>query len=67
MTDQPPKLLDQMRDHLRLRRYVRRTEEAYVNWARRFIHFRAKRWPHEMKARGEILVEQQLHALATII
>jgi hypothetical protein len=29
---QPPRLLDQLRDRLRLRHYSIRTEQAYVNW-----------------------------------
>jgi integron integrase len=40
-----PRLLDRMREALRLRRYSRRTEEAYVAWARRFILFHSKRHP----------------------
>ena len=32
-----PKLLDRLREALRLRHYSRRTEEAYVLWARRFF------------------------------
>lgn len=33
----PPGLLDGLRHSLRARRYSRRTEEAYVHWARRYI------------------------------
>ncbi len=44
------KLLDQLRDTLRLRHYSYRTEEAYVEWARRFILFHDKRHPAEMGA-----------------
>jgi integron integrase len=47
---QPPKLLDRLRDALRLRHYSLRTEEAYVAWARRFILFHHKRHPLEMGA-----------------
>jgi len=35
---------------LRLRRYSRRTEEAYVAWARRYIFFHGKRHPAELGA-----------------
>jgi hypothetical protein len=35
----PPKLLDRLRQAIRLRPYSLRTEEAYVAWARRFILF----------------------------
>lgn len=43
-----PKLLDQLRHAIRLRHYSIRTEEAYVNWVRRFIVFHHKRHPNEM-------------------
>jgi integron integrase len=45
---QPPRLLDQVRQVLRLRHYSRRTEECYVQWARRFILFHHKRHPRAM-------------------
>jgi len=38
-----PKLLERMRIHLRMRHYSIRTEEAYIDWARRFILFHGKR------------------------
>lgn len=47
---QPPKLLDRMRAEIRLRHYSIRTEEAYVDWARRFILYHSKRHPKEMGA-----------------
>ncbi|WP_367067058.1 integron integrase [Oryzisolibacter sp. LB2S] len=47
---QPPKLLDRMRIHLRTRHYSIRTEEAYIDWARRFILFHGKRHPQDMGA-----------------
>ncbi len=47
---QPPKLLDRIREACRVRHYSIRTEEAYVDWARRFILFHNKRHPLEMGA-----------------
>ncbi len=44
----PPRFLDQLREALRLRHYSRRTEEAYVHWARRFILYHDKRHPKDM-------------------
>jgi integrase len=41
-------LLGQMRRALWLRRYSRRTVEAYVGWTRRFILFHGKRHPKEL-------------------
>ena len=57
----PRKLLDQMRDKLRFKHYSYRTEETYVQWAKRFILFHGKRHPAEM---GEIEIEQFLTHLA---
>ena len=42
------KLLDQVRDTIRLKHYSIRTEEAHVNWVRRFILFHGKRHPEDM-------------------
>ncbi len=44
------KLLDQMRDALHLNHYSYRTEESYLDWARRFILFHQKRHPKDMDA-----------------
>lgn len=49
-TPNAPKLLDRVREAIRLRHYSRRTEEAYVAWIRRFIVFHGKRHPSEMGA-----------------
>jgi integron integrase len=45
---QPPRLLDQVRDAIRVRHYSYRTEKAYVDWIRRFILFHGKRHPNQM-------------------
>jgi hypothetical protein len=39
---QPPKLLDQVRDRIRVKHYSLRTEDAYVGWIKRFILFHNK-------------------------
>ena len=44
------RLLDQMRNVMRLKHMSLRTEEAYVSWVRRFILFHDKRHPAEMGA-----------------
>ncbi|WP_204138786.1 integron integrase [Halomicronema sp. CCY15110] len=44
----PKKLLDQVRDAVRLKHYSYRTEQTYVQWIRRFILFHNKRHPQEM-------------------
>jgi len=43
-----PKLLDQVRQAIRMRHYSPRTEETYVHWIKRFIFFHNKRHPAEM-------------------
>ena len=48
-----PKLLDQVRDRLRVKHYSIRTEHAYIDWIKRFIWFHDKRHPREMGA-GEV-------------
>ena len=50
MTPPPKKLLDQVRDAIRVRHYSYRTEEAYVQWVRRFILFHNKQHPKDMGA-----------------
>ena len=57
----PPKLLDQVRDRIRALHYSVRTEEAYVNWIKRFIVYHNKRHPNEM---GSAEVEAFLTNLA---
>src|SRR5439155_775299 len=46
-----PRLLDRVRWHLRVKHYSIRTEQAYVEWIRRFILFHRKRHPNEMGER----------------
>lgn len=50
VASQPPKLLDSLRQRIRVLHYSIRTEQAYVDWARRFILFHGKRHPREMGA-----------------
>jgi site-specific recombinase XerD len=48
VTSPPRKLLDQLRETLRVKHYSLRTEEAYADWTRCFILFHNKRHPQEM-------------------
>jgi integron integrase len=51
MSTQPKKkLLDQVRDAIRVKHYSIRTEQAYTGWIRRYILFHDKRHPQEMGA-----------------
>jgi integron integrase len=56
-----PKLLDQVREAIRMRHYSVRTEEAYIGWIKRFIVFHGKRHPLGM---GEEEITRFLSALA---
>lgn len=40
-----PRLLDLVRDAMRVRHYSYRTEQAYLGWIKRFIIFHGKRHP----------------------
>ncbi len=58
----PPKLLDQVRDKIRVKHYSIRTETQYLQWIKRFILFQGKRHPKDM---GAAEVEEFLSHLAT--
>src|SRR5450759_462395 len=49
-TINPPKLLDQVRDKWRVKHYSIRTEQVYVDWIKRYIHFHGKRHPNNLGA-----------------
>ena len=61
MTQQPKKLLDQVRDAIRLKHYAYSTEKTYVYWAKRFVLYHNKRHPLEM---GEKEISEFLTYLA---
>jgi hypothetical protein len=48
--EKPKRLLEQVREVLRLHRYASRTEKSYCDWIRRYIHF------HGMKSRSDLAV-----------
>ena len=56
-----PRLLDQVRDRIRVKHFSLRTEQAYVAWIRRYILFHGKRHRGEM---GKLEAEAFLTALA---
>ena len=55
------KLLDQVRDKIRLKHYSIKTEQSYVSWIKRYIFFHHLRHPNEM---GKDEIEQFLTFLA---
>lgn len=74
-----PRLLDRLRDKIRVRHYSIRTEKSYVGWVRRFILFHGKRHPEQMGAaeieaflshlavNGRVAASTQNQALAAIL
>ena len=56
-----PRLLDRVRDRIRFKHYSIRTEQAYVDWIRRFIRFHDNRHPAEL---GPGDIERFLTSLA---
>ncbi len=74
-----PKLLDQVRNVLRIRHYSLDTEKAYVAWIRRYILFHGKQHPLNMNAshieafltylavKGEVAASTQNQALNAIV
>jgi len=48
MRNPPVKLLDRVRQSIRLKGYSIRTEKTYESWIKRFILFDGKRHPNEM-------------------
>jgi integron integrase len=63
METPPKKILDQVRDVIRLKHYSYKTEETYVQWTRRYILFHNKRHPKDM---GVPEIEAFLTHLATV-
>lgn len=74
-----PKLLDRVREAVRLRHYSYRTEQAYLGWIRRFILFHGKRHPAVMGAeevtaflthlavQGNVAASTQQQALSALL
>ena len=62
MNQKPEKLLDQVRDALRLKHYAYRTEQSYVDWIKRYILYHDKTHPKDM---DEPEVQASLTHLAT--
>ncbi len=77
--DDKPKLLEQMREQIRLRHYSIRTESVYTDWVRRFIRFHNYRHPLELggpeveaflthlAVRRDVSVSTQNQALSSIL
>ena len=48
MEEGKPKLLDQLRQQIRVKNYSIRTETVYAEWVKRYIRFHHYRHPSEM-------------------
>lgn len=46
--DHAPRLLDLLRNRIRLKHYSLRTEQAYLQWVKRYILFHGKRHPSDL-------------------
>jgi integron integrase len=46
-----PKLLDRVRELIRVKHYSNRTEKTYVDWIKRFLRFHGMRHPKDMGAK----------------
>ncbi len=78
-TAKPPRLLDRVREAIRVRHYSYRTEEQYVGWVRRYILFHGKRHPRDLGAeeveaflsslavQGNVAAATQNQALAAVL
>jgi integron integrase len=74
-----PRLLDLVRERIRVKHFSYRTEKAYIAWIRRFIHFHHLRHPAEMggpeveaflthlAVEGEVAAATQAQALAALL
>jgi integron integrase len=60
---QEKKLLDRVREKLRIKHYSYQTEKTYIGWIKRYIFFHDKRHPNEM---GKMEIEAFLTSLAVI-
>jgi hypothetical protein len=55
------KLLDRLRDKIRVMHYSPKTEDSYASWVKRFVLVHHKRHPQEM---GKVEIEAFLTYLA---
>ena len=79
MEKPPKKLLEQVKDQIRLEHYSYRTEDTYVQWIRRYILFHNKQHPKEMgvpeieaflshlAVEGKVAASTQNQALSAIL
>lgn len=47
-SEKPRKLLDRVRDAIRLKNYSYKTEQAYIHWIKKYIFFHHKKHPRDM-------------------
>ena len=53
---EPPKLLDLVRGKIRLKHYSIRTEQAYVDWIKRYIWHQGKHHPKNLNMAQFVLL-----------
>ena len=59
--DDGPRLLEQVRNAIRLKHYSIRTERSYIDWIKRYIYFHGKQHPRNL---NETHISQFLTYLA---
>ena len=52
---QSVRLIDRLRERIRLLHYSRRTQEVYVHWVRAYIRFHSLRHPRYGACRGGVI------------
>ena len=58
--EQPPKILEQVRNLMRVHHYSIHTERSYLDWIKRYIHF------HHMRSREDLAgAEAKIEAFLT--
>lgn len=60
--DNPPRLLEQVKNAIQVRHYSIRTEQAYVHWIKNYIYFHKKKHPKDM---GDVEITAFLSHLAS--
>ena len=65
MTTLKPKLLDQVRNAMRVAHYSYRTEQSYIGWIKRYIFFYDKTHPQELN-HTIVMVWTQNQALSAL-
>jgi hypothetical protein len=56
MEQRPPRLLDKVRETLRLKHYSSKTEDSYVHWIPRFVRYHKLRHARPSRVSARVVV-----------